>query len=220
MEDLMRSALVDLINERRGGHLPEWTEDVIVVSEETVEKVFDIVDTKNNPGGIVRQANSGQATYYNGDEAHTYRLKFVKYEEYIDQFKKPAMVAGGKDNDWCKGASRPDYLCYSVDDSEHFIIHELSEGSIRSKLSDARNQLTRCVQFLMKSPKIKQYLQHFKKRICYLSVPDGVRMEYSPNGMADSFSEIYKNIPDPNPIKCRTFERNGFEAYETKVVRL
>lgn len=217
MENLMKSKLVDVINAMKGGHLPDWTHTVSVETEDTTEKVFDIVDTKGNPGSIVREKDTGHATYYNGDEGVTYTLRFIKYEEFVNQFRE--FSADGKIlKDWCKNVSRPDYMCYTTDKEKYFIVHELSEGSINNKLSKARTQLAGCIQFLMKSDEVKAYLDKFERRICYVSAKGGV--EYSPNGMADSFNEIYNNIPTPNPIKCSTFARRGFEAYETRVVKL
>lgn len=218
MENLLKTELIAVINKKKGGHLPDWTFPVNVETEDTAEKVFDIVDTKGTLGTIVRASATGQATYYNGDNDRTYSLRFIKYEEFINQFKRPADANSATVGDWCKGVHRPDYLCYTINDDTYFIIHELSEGNVRNKLSDARIQLVSCVLFLMNSDAITQYIGQFTKRVCYVSAKGGI--EYSPNGMADSFNEIYNNIPDPNPIKCSTFAKRGFEAYETKVIKL
>lgn len=72
MERLMKTEWLTIINSKRNGTYPEWTSEPIVLTEDTSEKVFDIVDTKNVGDPIVRPVDTGTATYYNGDETHQY----------------------------------------------------------------------------------------------------------------------------------------------------
>lgn len=219
MENLLATEAVNIINNERNPILPQWTRPALVLTEETTSKVFDIVDTRYNPGSIIRPYNSGQSTYYNGGQVITYRLRFIKFEEFLNQFREKSSVKGQPDKDWAKWIKRPDYLCYSVDNKDYFIVHELSVGAISSKRSDARAQLLSCLLFLFKSKTIEAYINCFTNKKCIVSARGCVQA--SPLGMADAFNEAYANIPDPNPIKCSIFyKKYGFSAIETNTVKL
>lgn len=134
MEELMKTEWLAIINNKRNGTYPEWTSEPVVLIEDTDLKVFDIVDTKDLGDPIVRPENAGTATYYNGDDDNRYHIRFIKNEEFFNQFR--IVVENGEIKDWAKDLSRPDYIVYDVsNEKEFFIIHELSAGSIQSKKS-------------------------------------------------------------------------------------
>lgn len=214
MESLLKTEGVKIINNHRAGNLPEWNFPVVIQIEDTGESVFDVVDTKDDIGTIVCIPHTGDATYYNGSDT-AYHLRFIKYEEFLNQFRKSD---NGITSDWSKDIARPDLICYTVDENKYFIIHELSRGEISSKRKKARIQLVNCIQFLKKSDIISERIAQFEKRLCFVSAHGCV--EATPNNMADAFNNIYDYLPDPIPLKCITFERNNFCAYETKVVKL
>ena len=87
MEELMKTEWLAIINRKRNGTYPEWTSEPVVLIEDTDEKVFDIVDTKDLGDPIVRPENTGTATYYNGDEVNRYHIRFIKNEEFFNQFR-------------------------------------------------------------------------------------------------------------------------------------
>lgn len=214
MEYLLKTEGVKIINNHRAGNLPEWNIPAVIQIEDTKESVFDIVDTKDNISSIVCLQNTGDATYYNG-LGTAYHLRFIKYDEFLNQFR---ISDNGIISDWAKDIARPDYICYTVDEKKYFIIHELSKGEISSKRKKARTQLVNCIQFLKKSNIISEWIAQFEKRLCFVSAHGCV--EATPNKMADAFNNIYDYLPDPLPLKCITFERNNYCAYETKVVKL
>lgn len=75
------------------------------------------------------------------------------------------------------------------------------------------------VRLLTSQKAINDVLQNeYKERICFLSVRGCV--EYTPNGNADSFMEIYKQLPDPLPINNKAIEKLNFKAFETKAIKL
>ena len=220
MEELMKTELLKIINSKRNKTLSEWTNPVEVHVVDTNEKVFDIIDTKSVDGSMIVAQGQGQASYFNGSEETSYNLRFIGYEKFLNQFCVSTHDENGRrtSSDWAKGIARPDYMCYTLDENKYFIVHELSEGGVNNKRAKARNQLANCLRMMNESQKIMDYLNQFESRLCILSAKGCV--EVSPMGMADGFIEIYNNIPDPMPMNCATFERLGFEAYETKAVKL
>ena len=88
MESLMKKDLVEVINRQRSGTLAEYTAEPNVITEDIEDKVFDIVDGKGTTVTIKRNAGEGTATYFNGDEQHVYKLRFIRYEDYLNQFEK------------------------------------------------------------------------------------------------------------------------------------
>ena len=145
MESLMKKDLVEVINRQRSGTLDEYIAEPNVITEDIEDKVFDIVDGKGTTATIKRNVGEGTATYFNGDEQHVYKLRFIRYEEYLNQFEE-----------WTKGVGRADYIVYDCSGSNaHFIIHELSDGKIGSKLSKARTQLFATLHLLFGAPRIK-----------------------------------------------------------------
>ena len=218
MEELMKTEWLAIINSRRNGTYPEWTSlEPVVLTEDTDEKVFDIVDTKDAGDPIVRPENTGTATYYNGDETNRYHLRFIKNEEFFNQFQ--ISDENGKIKDWARKMSRPDYIVYDFSyERVYFIIHELSEGSIQNKKSKAMEQLLNMVRMLHEAPRSRQFCESFQKRFCYVSASGCVTE--TPFNMADGFMEAYKNLPEPLPLNNKSIENRGFKAYQTNVVKL
>lgn len=218
MENLLKTEWVSILNKKRPGNLPEWVDVPDVLSEDTMEKVFDIVDTKYLGDPIVRPHGTGHATYYNGDDGHTYELRFIKYEEFVNQFEKTDEESGKKFQ-WNRNMSRPDYIAYDLTEQKaYFVIHELSEGSIANKKSDAMRQLLNTVLLFTSSSALKDFYSSFEKRLCVVSA-NGCVTE-SPLNMAQGFMEAYINLPDPLPLNNKSITSRGFDAIQTKVVKL
>lgn len=218
MEELMKTEWLEVINAKRNATYPEWKATPHVETEDTTWKVFDIVDTKDMGDPIVRPQNKGQATYFNGDENHSYTLRFIKTEEFMNQFRIQNPDTGVW-MDWARNMSRPDYIVYDLsDDRTYFIIHELSSGSIQNKKAVAMKQLMNMVKMLDSAPKSKAYCHCFTNRLCYVSATGCVTA--SPCDMANGFMEAYNNLPDPLPLSNKSIENRGFKAFQSNVVKL
>ncbi len=210
----MKTEWLAIINNKRNSTYPEWFSEPVVLTEDTNEKVFDIVDTKDWGDPIVRSENTGTATYYNGDEIN---IRFIKNEDFFNQFR--IVNENGKIMDWARGLNRPDYIVYDVSPERvFFIIHELSEGNIQSKRAKAMSQLLNMVRMLYEAPKSRELCESFQNRLCYVSA-SGCITE-TPFNMASGFMEAYKNLPDPLPLINKSIENRGFKAYQTNVVKL
>ena len=219
LEDLLKSAMLDYINQHKAGNLEEWATTPTVATEDISDKVFDIRDVKGTENSIKCAPQTGDATYYNGDEQHQYALRFIRYEEFVNQFRT-FKENGQVDKDWTKNWSRPDYMAYDVSGQKRcIIIHELSQGNIRNKHKDGKTQLLNTVLILSKIPEFQSFMSEFQGRCyCFLSAQGCV--EATPDGMADSFMEIYQKLPDPLPINNASITRRGFQAFETRVIKL
>lgn len=218
MINLMQTEWLAIINRKKSGALPIWNAVPVVQYEDTTEKVFDIVDTTDAGNPIVRPMETGTATYYNGDDTHTYSLRFVKTEEFFNQFRI-FFPGTGKVEDWAKGMSRPDYIAYDLSEQKaYFIIHELSHGKIQNKRADAMKQLLNMVRMLDESALCKQFCGLFAHRVCVVSA-NGCPTA-SPMDMARGFMEAYNNLPDPLPLNNIAIASRGYKAYQTNVVRL
>lgn len=216
MEELMKTEWLAIINSKRNGTYPEWIDEPVVLTEDTCEKIFDIVDTKDVGDPIVRPESEGVSTYYNGGESNQYRLRFIKNEDFFNQFK---VEENGKIKDWAQGMSRPDYIVYDTSEEKaYFIIHELSEGSIQNKRSKAMKQLLNMVKMLHDAIGSRKYCESFQNRLCYVSASGCVTE--TPFNMAAGFMEAYKNLPDPQPLNNKSIENRGFKAYQSNVVKL
>ena len=208
MESWMKKGLVEVINRQRKGTLPAYTAEPSIITEDIEDKVFDIIDGKGTTSTIKRNAGKGTATYFNGDEQHTYELRFIHYEAYLNQFEE-----------WTKGLGRADYVVY--DRSDHkacFIIHELSDGKVSNKLSKARTQLFATLNLLFEVPSIKDFINGFNRKMCILTA--GSAPVDSPNGIAEGFNQIYRVLPDPIPIHAKQITNRSFLAFETRNVKL
>lgn len=205
---LLTTDAVAEINSTRPGDLPgPFPGPVNVPTEDIRDAVFDIVDVKGVGGSIKRAPHSGTATYINQNR---YLLRFIRYEEYLNQFRLNFEL------DWSKGMSRPDFIVYTPENNSHFIVHELSEGSIKSKRKKAVLQILNTLRFFHRIPSIRVFIDTFRSRQCFISA-DGCPEVSSPMGMADGFMAVYASLPDPLPIHNQSIERMGFLAYETNV---
>lgn len=218
MEQLMKTEWLSIINRKRNGSYPAWSGVPIVLTEDTSEKVFDIIDTKDAGDPIVRPYGEGHATYFNGDDEHTYHLRFIKVEEFMGQFTQLDPSTGERRN-WTKGMTRPDYIAYDLSASKaYFIIHELSTGKIQNKKADAMKQLLNMIKLLSESNLCKEYCQRFANRLCFVSANGCVTA--SPCDMAQGFMEAYTRLPDPLPLPNSSIESRGFKAYQTNAIKL
>ena len=208
MDELLKTELVGIINEKRNKTLPEWTEAVVVCSEDISDSVFDIVDRKDSDLESVKVApNTGTATYYNHCDGNPYNLHFVRFEEFMNQFEG-----------YTKNMGRADFVVCEPS-KEYFIIHEISVGSIHSKLSKARTQLFNTLNLLYASPVIKNFIDGFSHKLCYVTAMGGGAVD-SPMDMTGGFNEIYRHLPDPIPFNAKQITNRGFLALETRNVKL
>lgn len=205
MEELLNKALLPFLNDNRPGNVPSSGE-VQIMTEEVVGKVvFDVVDIRHMGLPMVRDFGKGYASYLN--DKQVYKLRILQYEEFMDAL-----------GDVSKGRKRPDLMLYTTDSYSYFIIHELSRGSSTNKRKDGKHQLGSTVQLLNRVPEIKKYISSFSHRLCILSGADGAVS--TPEGIADAFSEIYRQVAEPEPLSCALCKNGGFDAYITHNVIL
>lgn len=214
MDNLLKGDIASEINARRPGNLEtDFPGEINVASEDITDEAFDIVDLRGGGGSIKRVINTGDATYLNNCGGEQYTLHFIKYEDYLNQFR----LEDGRD--WARGMSRPDYLVLTAGENDYFIFHELSAGQIRSKRSKAVNQLLAALRFLYTIPSVQYYINKYNHKHCYISAA-GCPDTKTPRGVATGFMEIYRQISDPQPIHNQSIERMGFCAFATNTVRL
>jgi hypothetical protein len=220
MEELMQTEWLREINAHRNQTLPPWTRIPQVMAEETSQAVFDIIDVKDTGGTLFRPKGQGNATYYNGCGPTHPCLRFIHNEDFFNQFCVRNPLTHGVD-DWARGLSRPDYLAYDASpDRSCFIVHELSEGKIASKRPKAIQQILNMVRWMHRLPDTDAFCQSFSRRLCIITAVDSPSAVATPNDMAAGFMDIYSLLPDPNPVQNKSIERMGFEAIETKCVKL
>ena len=200
MKRLLNDALLPFLNKIRPGNVQPAA--LVQVMAEKVEgkDMFDVVDTRHIGLPVVRNFGEGHASYLN--DKQIYSLEILMYEDFMNEL-----------GDVAKGRKRPDLMVYTTDSNSYFIIHELSIGSSTSKRKDGKHQLGNTVQLLNRIPEIKQYLSAFSYRLCILSGADGAVC--TPDGIADAFSEIYRQVADPEPLNCSLCKNGGFDAYIT-----
>ncbi len=102
---------------------------------------------------------------------------------------------------------------------EYFIIHEISEGSIGNKLSKARTQLFNTLNLLYETPSVKDYINGFRHKICFVTAV-GRGAANSPLEMAAGFNDIYSLLPAPIPFNAKQITNRGFQALETRNIKL
>lgn len=200
MKRLLNDALLPFLNKIRPGNVQPAA--LVQVMAEKVEgkDMFDVVDTRHMGLPMVRNFGEGHASYLN--DKQIYSLEILLYEDFMNKL-----------GDVAKGRKRPDLMVYTTDSNSYFIIHELSIGSSTNKRKDGKHQLGSTVQLLNRIPEIKQYLSAFSYRLCILSGADGAVS--TPDGIADAFSEIYRQVADPEPLNCTLCKNGGFDAYIT-----
>ena len=200
MKRLLNDALLPFLNKIRPGNVQPAA--LVQVMAEKVEgkDMFDVVDTRHMGLPMVRNFGEGHASYLN--DKQIYSLEILLYEDFMNKL-----------GDVAKGRKRPDLMVSTTDSNSYFIIHELSIGSSTNKRKDGKHQLGSTVQLLNRIPEIKQYLSAFSYRLCILSGADGA--VNTPDGIADAFSEIYRQVADPEPLNCALCKNGGFDAYIT-----
>ena len=205
MERLLNDALLPFLNENRPGNVQPAGVVQLMVEDVKDKALFDVVDTRHMGLPVVRDFGKGHASYLNDKRVHN--LKVLLYEDFMNAL-----------GDVAKGRRRPDLMVYTTDSDSYFIIHELSIGSSTNKRQDGKHQLGNTVQLLNRVPVIKEYLAAFSHRLCILSGADGA--VNTPDGIADAFSEIYRQVAEPEPLNCALCRNGGFEAYITHNVVL
>jgi len=205
MENLLKTSLLSYLNKQRPGNVAPVS-SVGVSHQDTSETLFDIVDIKGIGGKIFRNYSEGQASYTN---ERGLMLRFIEFERFMNDL-----------GDVSKNRRRPDYLVYTHDSKEYFVIHEISTGSIRNKRTDGRHQLENTVELFGKIPVIKKYLESFKERICCLSGMEGkIEIPMSIDFMG-GFNDIYDILPDPEPINSKKCDKLGFKCYISHNVKI
>lgn len=220
LEDRIKTDVTAYINVKRSKKLKEWSTVPTISYEDISDDIFDIIDSKDHNGSIKVPPHTGHSTYINS--AHRYNLRFIEYEPFIDQFKVVSLDENRKRKvlDWSKGIGRADYVVYNQgDDHDYFIIHELSIGTLDSKLSKARTQLINTLLALTSSGAIKEYIDKFQHKLCIVTAKDSTGCN-APLNMIGGFMNAYKYIPDPNPINAKQITNRGFLALETRNVKL
>ena len=101
LEELLKTALLKVINNSKGGHLSNWIATPVVQTEDIDEKIFGSRDLRGAEGSIKCTPEEAEATYFNGDDGHRYVLRFIRYEDFINQFRT-YKADGSIDGDWTK----------------------------------------------------------------------------------------------------------------------
>jgi len=207
MENLLKTSLLPYLNKHRPGNVAPVSESTVNVSyQDKSEKLFDIVDIKDIGGTIFREYTEGQASYTN---EHSKALRFIEFERFMNDL-----------GDVSKNRKRADYLVYTLDSKDYFVVHEISTGSIRNKRKDGRHQLENTVELFGKIPVIKKYLGSFTERICCLSGMDDKTKDPVSIDLMGGFNDIYDLLPDPEPINSRKCLKHGFKCYISHNVKI
>ena len=216
MEDLLRNQFVSVINAERIGTAPPWTAEPDVRYEDISDRQFDVVDSKDDPTTIKREFGQGTASYINGNG---YTLRFISFDDYLHQFVYDDGKGNTQKSMFKQHTKMADLLVYDkTGDSVYFLVHELCVGSIANKRAKAKIQLSSTLNILYKSDEIKDFINSFANKICYLSANDG--RTATPNQVADGFMNSYDIIPNPSPFTFGKIKTCGFTAYETSIIDL
>lgn len=212
---ILKDNVAPAVVKRKEGKLGAFPDDVVVDYEVISQHIFDIHDCKSD-GSIVCDRNSADraATYINGTSSAPYNLLFIKYDEFINQFRK------SPNEDWSKDLKRADYIVCVSDNNDYFIIHELSVGNIKSKGHDAKSQFIGTLNFLMKIPEIKEYIYGCTTKKCIVSARGCDDIKPSPRGIAAGFSRPYKFIPNPCEIKIPSLNKLDFTIWKGNIVHI
>lgn len=220
LEDYLRSDVLEVINKKRIRQAPEWKSVPEVRIEDISEYLFDVQDPKNSSLSIKKAYGSGATSYINGTPDNTYPLRFVCFEEYMNQF----VFNDGQGNAkvaMLKEEPRPDLIVYNTDEGKkYFIIQELSEGKIAKKKIRARQQLNAALELLCKSSVVKDYISSFHHRLCIVSAKDGREAVPTPQDVAKGFMQIYQITPGPLFFSFGSMKRYDFQGMETSIVCL
>lgn len=121
LEDYLRSDVLEVINKKRIRQAPEWKSVPEVRIEDISEYLFDVQDPKNSSLSIKKAYGSGAASYINGTPDNTYPLRFVCFEEYMNQF----VFNDGQGNAkvaMLKEEPRPDLIVYNTDEGRNILL--------------------------------------------------------------------------------------------------
>ena len=160
---------------------------------------FDLVDCKTGASPLVN-AHKGTVTYVN---TNGYTLRFVRYDEYLSAYDE---------SKYSRGIGRCDYLAFDIDGrSDYFLLNELCEGKLQNKKQAGTNELSRTLQFLSGSTRLKNEMTSYKQRLCFLSVKE--QLVLSPEGMADAFNNALRIIPPVYTLADGRITKAGFQAF-------
>ena len=149
--NILETDVTTSIEKRREGSLGKFPNKVVVPIEIINDSEFDIHDCKAD--GEVRCARTAPdraATYINGIAVTSKVLLFIKYEDYLNQFRLDPS------HDWAKDLNRVDYIVVVPDSKKYFILHEVSIGEIKNKREKAKNQFIGTLKFLWSIPSMRQ----------------------------------------------------------------
>ncbi|TGG39257.1 MULTISPECIES: hypothetical protein [Bacteroidales] len=213
--EILKDNVAQAVVRRRKESLGSFPDEVTVDYELISLHEFDIHDCKPDRSILCdRNSPDRAATYINGTSSAPHDLLFIKYEEFINQFRKSSSV------DWSKDLKRADYIVSLSVNNECFIIHELSIGNIKSKRSDAKSQFIGTINFLMKIPEAKEYIDGCTIKKCIVSARGCDDIKPSPRGIAAGFSRPYKFIPNPCEIKIPSLNKLDFTIWKGNIVHI
>ena len=218
MDNLLKHQFVDVVNSIRIGTAPMWNTVPNVRHEDIADYQFDIIDSKEDSISIKRGYNQGTATYINGEADETYNLRFISFDDFLHQFVYDDGIGHIQKSMFCQHMRMADFLVYSQDENKYFIVHELCKGRASNKRNRARIQLSSTINMLYKSVDVKNFINLFENKICYLTANE--EKVSSPNNIADGFMLPYDIVPDPVQFTFGQIGTFGFKAYEACVIKL
>lgn len=216
--DILRILKTDVaksVENRKIGSLGNFPNNVEIYTEEIQDYEFCIHDCKTD-GSIKCTPNNPDraATYINGVHDAPNNLLFIKYEDFINQFRIDYS------RDWSKDLSRVDYIVIIPGSKKYFLLHEVSIGNIKSKQSDAKHQFIRTMKFLWTIPSMRQYIETCSNKLCYVSARGCDDIKSTPRGIADGFARPYKIIPNPCEFSIPSLNKMGFTIWKGNIVRI
>lgn len=210
--DILHNEVAEAIVDSRKDYLGAFPEPVTVDTVTVKESEFYIRDCKDDKSLICDADAEGRAAKY--INATGGKVLFVKYDEFVAQFRID------HHHDWSKNIGRADYIVVTPETDRHFIVHELSVGSIRSKEGKARNQFIRTLQLLRSVAEMKAYIDAHAVKRCIVSAKDCDEVPPTPMGVAAGFARPYGLIPDPTEIKIPSLNKIGFTVWKRKTVEV
>lgn len=212
---ILESCVASSVENRKKSSLGKFPNEVSILTEAIQEYEFDIHDCKAD--GSVRCSRTSAdraATYLNGDPEIPNPLLFVKYEEFLNQFRLDAS------HDWAKGLNRVDYIVIIPDTKRYFMLHEVSIGKISNKQSDSKNQFIGTLRFLLTIPEMRQYIENCANKLCFVSALGCDDIKSSPRGIAAGFTRPYAIVPNPSEFKIPSINKLGFTIWKGNIVRI
>lgn len=216
MENLLKNQFVQVINKVRIGTAPQWNTTPNVRYEDISDTQFDVVDSKDDPQTIKRAFREGTVSYINGN---SYDLRFISFDDYLHQFVYDDGKGNAHKSMFKQHTKMADLLVYNRNgNSEYFLVQELCVGSIENKRAKAKIQLSSTLNLLYQSLDVRNFIDSFSNKICYLSANDG--RVATPNQVAEGFMYSYDIIPNPSPFTFGKIKTCGFTAFETSIIDL